>query len=388
MPAQLEETSSTPTRPTPSTSANSPHSTSSTPPRRPPPLTRPPYAGPATPPVQLPVRPSTAAPSSTTTADGTMYSGSTPATCPPQHAPRPARASPASDHVSDQPHIPGPVLPRHHRRLPPPPRTPPAPPPPPPAPPGTPAPSPDHQPAPRTPAPRPPVHRARSPVRYIRPPGRTNGYATNRSAVRPGRPKYPRATPAPATYNSPATPGGTGAATLQHIHPHIRDRPPDRHLSGPAACTRTTHAPHRRLRRPVLIDHRPRGYRARHPRPASPPTAPPRPPPATVTLRRTPATSTSNRQCDGVTFNGTPDARRPSSPRPEPRSPAHPPPPRPARDQRPQQARHRQVKRQRRIHRRHRAQHQARTSAPPTAVIHHAPCETTTPLGTPVDPDV
>ena len=31
----------------------------------------------------------------------------------------------------------------------------------------------------------------------------------NRSAVSPGRPRYPRASPAPATYSSPATPGGT-----------------------------------------------------------------------------------------------------------------------------------------------------------------------------------
>ena len=53
------------------------------------------------------------------------------------------------------------------------------------------------------------VHRARSPVRYIRSPGPPNGHATNRSPVSPGRPRYPRASPAPATYSSPATPGGT-----------------------------------------------------------------------------------------------------------------------------------------------------------------------------------
>src|SRR5580700_5237797 len=53
-------------------------------------------------------------------------------------------------------------------------------------------------------------HRARSPVRYIRSPPDPNGHATNRSPVSPGRPRYPRASPAPATYSSPATPAGTG----------------------------------------------------------------------------------------------------------------------------------------------------------------------------------
>ena len=43
-------------------------------------------------------------------------------------------------------------------------------------------------------------------------PGPPNGQATNRSAVSPGRPRYPRARPAPAMYSSPATPGGTGRA--------------------------------------------------------------------------------------------------------------------------------------------------------------------------------
>ena len=39
--------------------------------------------------------------------------------------------------------------------------------------------------------------RARSPVRYIRLPAAPYGSATNRSAVRPARPRYPRARPAP-----------------------------------------------------------------------------------------------------------------------------------------------------------------------------------------------
>src|ERR1700753_2341006 len=53
----------------------------------------------------------------------------------------------------------------------------------------------------------------RSPVRYIRVPGAPappNGQATNRDAVNPARPTYPYASPAPATYNSPTTPAGTG----------------------------------------------------------------------------------------------------------------------------------------------------------------------------------
>ncbi len=53
-------------------------------------------------------------------------------------------------------------------------------------------------------------HRTRSPVRYIRSPAAPNGHATKRSAVGPGRCRYPRAGPAPARYSSPTTPGGTG----------------------------------------------------------------------------------------------------------------------------------------------------------------------------------
>src|ERR1700741_4555149 len=50
----------------------------------------------------------------------------------------------------------------------------------------------------------------RSPVRYIRAPGPPNGHATNRDDVNEARPTYPTPTPAPATYNSPTTPAGTG----------------------------------------------------------------------------------------------------------------------------------------------------------------------------------
>ncbi|CNG93147.1 Uncharacterised protein [Mycobacterium tuberculosis] len=46
-------------------------------------------------------------------------------------------------------------------------------------------------------------------MRYIRVPGSPNGHATNRVELNPARPMYPSANPAPATYNSPTTPGGT-----------------------------------------------------------------------------------------------------------------------------------------------------------------------------------
>ena len=47
-------------------------------------------------------------------------------------------------------------------------------------------------------------------MRYIRAPDPPNGHATNRDPVNPARPRYPTATPRPATYNSPTTPAGTG----------------------------------------------------------------------------------------------------------------------------------------------------------------------------------
>ncbi|SLH37165.1 Uncharacterised protein [Mycobacteroides abscessus subsp. abscessus] len=44
----------------------------------------------------------------------------------------------------------------------------------------------------------------------MRSPGAPCGLATNRSAVRPGRATYPRASCTPARYSSPTTPVGTG----------------------------------------------------------------------------------------------------------------------------------------------------------------------------------
>ncbi|BBY37479.1 hypothetical protein MMAN_16130 [Mycobacterium mantenii] len=47
-------------------------------------------------------------------------------------------------------------------------------------------------------------------MRYMRAPDPPNGHATNRDAVNPDRRQYPVARPAPATYNSPITPAGSG----------------------------------------------------------------------------------------------------------------------------------------------------------------------------------
>src|ERR1700722_5763327 len=50
----------------------------------------------------------------------------------------------------------------------------------------------------------------KSPVLYILCPGPPKGQATNRDPVNPDRRQYPHPSPAPATYNSPTTPAGTG----------------------------------------------------------------------------------------------------------------------------------------------------------------------------------
>ena len=67
----------------------------------------------------------------------------------------------------------------------------------------------------------------------------TNGSATNRAAVNPARSRYPRARAAPATYNSPTTPTGTGRN--QPSSTHLRRHPESDHRSSPAtpppSCT-------------------------------------------------------------------------------------------------------------------------------------------------------
>ena len=134
----------------------------------------------------------------------------TPATAPP----RTARNPPHHLHPRLRHHIPHQPLPPADPRAPPPPPAPPpdappTPPPPHPARSGTPATSPEIT-APQIlqlPL-RSPPHQIPRPIHPL--PHPPNGSATNRSAVNPARPRYPRANPAPATYNSPTTPTGTG----------------------------------------------------------------------------------------------------------------------------------------------------------------------------------
>ncbi len=58
-------------------------------------------------------------------------------------------------------------------------------------------------------------------MRYIRDPAGPYGSATNRSAVRPGRSKYPRATPVPAMCSSPTTPGGSRPRCRSRTYPRV-----------------------------------------------------------------------------------------------------------------------------------------------------------------------
>ena len=161
--------------------------------------------------------------SSTTTAAGTMYSGSRAAAYAARRrrqirpVRRPGRRR---THVADQPPV-SRACPRGPSPPPgPPPGRRPAPPRPHRARPGTRGSSPDHRPARRTPAPRPPVHRARSPVRYIRSPG-----PPERARHKPLRRSAP---PGPDT-RAPAPPP-----------PHTAPRPPP---PAPGTATRPAQTP-------------------------------------------------------------------------------------------------------------------------------------------------
>jgi hypothetical protein len=86
-----------------------------------------------------------------------------------------------------------------------------------------------------------------SPVRYIRAPAGPNNHATNRAAVNPTRPRYRRATPAPAIYNSPDTPHRHRTQPrIQHKQPHIPQRTTNgrrfaiRVLAGSSKCVAWT----------------------------------------------------------------------------------------------------------------------------------------------------
>ena len=93
------------------------------------------------------------------------------------------------DHIADQPLIARLVLTHHHRGLRDQPDARPVPPRSRPARCGSPGSSPDHRPDPGTPTGPRRFHRTTSPVRYIRSPAGPNGQATNRSAVKPARPR-------------------------------------------------------------------------------------------------------------------------------------------------------------------------------------------------------
>ncbi len=77
-------------------------------------------------------------------------------------------------------------------------------------------------------------------MRYIRAPAPPNGSATNRCALSPGRPRYPRATPAPAIYSSPATPGATGRNPASSTYTRVFATGPPTGTTdpGPSAASR------------------------------------------------------------------------------------------------------------------------------------------------------
>ena len=206
-PPSAKKSSSTPTAPAPAPSANAAHSSSSLHRRRTPAGARPRTPARAAPRSSFPFAVSGSS-ASTTNAAGTMYSGSRAAAYS-----RTAAASVAVVVAGREPRrrpAAAPGCPRGR---------PPRPGPPPDAPASTASTSPSSTRNPRTftcSSARPQntscpsaVHRARSPVRYIRSPA-PERTATNRSPVSPARPTYPRASPHPAIYSSPATPTGTG----------------------------------------------------------------------------------------------------------------------------------------------------------------------------------
>ena len=127
--------------------------------------------------------------------------------------------------------------------------------------------------APHTPTPHSAAHRTRSPVRYIRAPTAPNGSATNRPAVNPARPQYPRATPAPRHIQLPHHPHRhRPQPRIQHhlAHPTHRGTHGDR-TARHQRVTDVRH--HRRLGRAVRVEHRPPRRPPRHqPRRARLPT--------------------------------------------------------------------------------------------------------------------
>ena len=89
-------------------------------------------------------------------------------------------------------------------------------------------------------------------------PAPPNGHATNRDPVNPPRRQYPTPTPAPATYNSPTTPAGTGRnhpSSTNNAAPGTGE--PIGGAPDPAVSGALMRRPHRRLGRAVDVDHHP-----------------------------------------------------------------------------------------------------------------------------------
>ena len=98
-------------------------------------------------------------------------------------------------------------------------------------------------------------------------PADPNGHAMNRSAVSPARPRYPRASSAPAMYSSPAIPAGTGSSHSSSTNSRVFATGAPIGGCPFAAADHRGRYDHRRLGRPVGM---------RQPPPRPPPCRQPR----------------------------------------------------------------------------------------------------------------
>ena len=239
----------------------------------------------------------------------------------------------------------------------------------------------------------PAVHRARSPVRYIRSPRPERaGHEPLRGQPRPAQVAARQPAPRPHTARRPPPPApgsSHGSSTNTRV---LATGRADRHHAAPPrggpAHPVTSHRPWSRSARTALMQ--PRRPRAATARPAPAGSASPRHHPASAATARQAlldqhrAASTARKsRADRVTLRSAP----PATPDPAAR-PAGPPPAQPPDSQRPPQLPHRRVETQRR-------ECSTRTPGPSwyRACIHASRfttprCATTTPLGVPVDPDV
>ena len=242
----------------------------------------------------------------------------------------------------------------------------------------------------RTPARPSAVHRARSPVRYIRSPD-PNGHATNRSPVSAGRPAYPRANPRPGHVQLPRHPGrDRRQPPVQHEHPRVATgRPiggpavtPAPPGSGPLVAT----TPSSRSARTRCTIRRPRRRTS-----AATSSGPHASPPTISTARPGPD------QPHPTLASAVGDDQRmrspaaPAAPRPAPHRPADqaaaPPAPHPAASASTAPAPASKPARRELQHPRP-AGHRRTGHAPPPRTRQIPACVTTTPFGEPVDPEV